>query len=97
LVIFGTAGRPGAAVDHPARGTVVFTHGGHRVLIIRVGRSGTFVVRLPPGTHHVYGHSPQLTTVSDNGTEWEDKITLAHPVIVTADHTTKVVLRAIVP
>lgn len=97
FVIFGTMGRPGSAVDHPARGAVVFTHGRHRVLIIRVGRSGIFVAHLPPGTYHVYGRSPQLTTVSDNGAEREDKITLAHPVTVTADHTTTVVLKAIVP
>jgi hypothetical protein len=97
FVIFGTMGRPGAAVDHPARGSVVFTRGRHRVLVIRVGRSGTFAVRLPPGTYRVYGRSPQLTTVTDNGAERESKITLAQPVIVTAGHTTKIVLKAIVP
>jgi hypothetical protein len=97
FVIFGTMGRPGPAADHPARGTVMLTHGRHRVLIIRAGHSGTFVAHLPPGTYNVYGHSPQLITVSDNGTEREDKVTLAHPVTVTAGHTTKIVLRAIVP
>ncbi len=97
FVIFGTMGRPGAAVDHPARGTVVFSRGRHRVLIIRVGRSGTFVAHLPPGTYHVYGRSPQLTTVSENGTGREDKITLVRPVTVIAGNTTKIVLRAIVP
>lgn len=97
FVIFGTMGRPGAAVDHPARGTVVFTRGRHRVLIVQAGRSGIFVAHLPPGTYHVYGRSPQLTTVSGNGTEREDKITLPHPVTVTAGHTTKIILKVIVP
>src|SRR5215831_12578766 len=97
FVILGTMGRPGAAVDHPARGTVVFTDGRHRMLIIPVDRSGTFSARLPPGTYHVYGRSPQLITVSDNGTEREDEVTLPYPVTVTAGHTTKIVLRAIVP
>jgi hypothetical protein len=97
FVIFGTMGRPGAAVDHPARGTVVFTRGRHRVLIVQAGRSGIFVARLPAGTYHVYGRSPQLTTASGNGTEREDKITLPHPVTVTAGHTTKIILKVIVP
>jgi len=97
FVIFGTMGRPGPAVDHPARGTVVFTHGRHRVLVTRAGRSGAFEAHLPPGTYHVYGRSPQLMTVSGNGTEREDKVTLAHPVTVTAGHTTTIVLTAIVP
>jgi hypothetical protein len=79
FVIFGTMGRPGRAVDHPARATVVFTDGRHRVPITRAGRS------------------PQLITVSQNGSQREDKITLAHPITVTAGHTTKIVLRAIVP
>jgi hypothetical protein len=97
FMIFGTMGRPGRAVDHPARATVVFTDGRHRVLTTRASRSGTFFARLPPGTYHVYGRSPQLITVSQNGTRREDKIALAHPVNVTAGHTTKIVLRAIVP
>ena len=97
FVIFGTMGRPGRAVDHPARGTVVFTVGRYRVLTTRASRSGTFVAHLPPGTYHVYGRSPQLTTVTGNGIKREDKVTLAHPVTVTAGHTTKIVLRAMVP
>jgi hypothetical protein len=97
FVIFGTMGRPGRAVDHPARGTLVFTVGRYRVLTTRASRSGTFVAHLPPGTYHVYGRSPQLTTVTGNGIKREDKVTLAHPVTVTAGHTTKIVLRAMVP
>jgi hypothetical protein len=97
FVIFGTMGRPGRAVDHPAPATVVFTDGRHRVLIARAGRSGTFFARLPPGTYHVYGHSPRLITVSQNGSQREDRITLAHPISVTAGRATKIVLRAIVP
>lgn len=97
FVIFGTMGRPGPATDHPARGMVVFTRGQHRVLVTRAGRSGTFAASLPPGTYHVYGRSRQLTTVSQNGTEREDKITLPHSVTVTAGHTTKIVVKAYVP
>ena len=97
FVIFGTMGRPGPATDHPARGIVVFTRGQHRVLVTCAGRSGTFAASLPPGTYHVYGRSPQLTTVSQNGTEREDKITLPHSVTVTAGHTTKIVVKAYVP
>ena len=96
FVILGTMGQPGSASDHPARGTVVFTDGRHR-LRARASQSGTFSAHLSPGTYHVYGRSPQLTTVSENGTRREDKVTLAHPVTVTAGHTTKIVLRAIVP
>jgi len=97
FVILGTMGQPGSASDHPARGTVVFTDGRHRLRTTRASRSGTFSVHLPPGIYHVYGRSPQLTTVSENGTSQEDKVTLAHQVTVTAGHTTKIVLRAIVP
>ena len=59
--------------------------------------SGTFLARLPAGIYHVYGCTPQLVTVSPNGTPSEDTITLARLVTVTAGHTTTIVLRAIVP
>jgi hypothetical protein len=97
FVLFGTMGRPGPGVDHPARGIVVVTRGRHRVLVVRTGSSGAFAARLPPGTYHVYGRTPQLVTVSDNGTEQEDTVTLPHPLTVTAGHTTKIVLKVIVP
>ncbi len=97
FVIFGTMGRPGPAADHPARGTVVFTRGQHQVLTTRVGRSGTFAAHLPPGTYHVYGRSPQLTTVGQHGTAREDNITLPHTVTVTVGHTTTIVVKADVP
>src|SRR5215467_11250643 len=89
FVLFGTMGRPGPATYHPARGKVVFTRGGRRVLMVRAGRAGTFLAHLPPGTYHVYGRTPQLTTVSQNGNSREDKITLARHVTVNAGQTTK--------
>jgi hypothetical protein len=97
FVIFGTMGRPGQAVDHPARGTLTFTSGRHRVLVIRVDRSGSFTVRLSPGTYRVYGRTPQLITVTGSGAQREDKVTLSHPVTVAAGHITKIAVRAIVP
>jgi hypothetical protein len=51
----------------------VFTCGRRRVLITRAGRSGAFLAHLPPGTYYVYGRTPQLTTVSQNGTSREGK------------------------
>ena len=44
----------------PLPGIIVFTRGGHRVIAVRVGRSGRFSVRLPAGRYQAQGSSPLL-------------------------------------
>jgi hypothetical protein len=41
--------------QRPMPGTVTFTSAAHRRLTVRVGNSGTFTVRLPPGRYRVSG------------------------------------------
>jgi hypothetical protein len=86
----------------PVRGTVAFTRPGHRVRVVQVGRSGTFAVHLPPGTYHVFGRSPMLVQVGPSGVvggpgSTESPIRLGYAVTVTAGHTIKIVINAVVP
>ena len=58
----GPGGQPG---QQPMPGTVIFASAAHRVTV-RVGKSGSFSVRLPPGRYRVSGpcSRPSPVTVS---------------------------------
>jgi hypothetical protein len=87
--------------EQPLSGTVVFTSGRHRVAV-QVGGSGTFSLRLPPGTYAVSGRTPSIVEVT-SGTAAGQQATIATPcsmpvtVTVTARHDTHVTLTCIVP
>jgi hypothetical protein len=48
----GQGGQPGL---RPMPGTVTFTSAAHRRVTVRVGNSGIFSVRLPPGRYRISG------------------------------------------
>jgi hypothetical protein len=50
----GPSGQGGQPALRPMSGTVIFTSAAHRVTV-RVGNSGTFSVRLPPGRYRLSG------------------------------------------
>jgi hypothetical protein len=91
----GAGGRqPG---ERPIPGTILFTAAArHRLITARAGKSGTFTVRLPPGTYQVSGRSPRVMEVS-NGTSRQTPCSQPRSVTVTARHTVKITLACIVP
>jgi hypothetical protein len=44
----------------PLSGTIMFTAADGRPVLVRVGKSGTFTVRLAAGSYRVLGRSPQI-------------------------------------
>ena len=80
----------------PLRGLVQFTSADHRVVNVRVGRSGTFSVSLALGSYHVTGSSPDVGGASADG---GSAVPCARPVTVTVTprHTAKITLACIVP
>jgi hypothetical protein len=90
--------------EQPLSGTVVFTAGRLRVAV-QVGSSGTFSLRLPPGTYAVSGRSPSIVEVS-TGTAGGQAATAATretpcsvpgSVTVAARHVTRATVACIVP
>jgi hypothetical protein len=77
-------------------GTVVFTAAGHRVVVVQVGRTGRFAVRLLPGRYHVSGTSPRITE-SSAGARRQLPCSQYRSVAVTAGHTATVTVACIVP
>jgi hypothetical protein len=87
--------------EQPLSGTVLFIAGRHRVTV-HVGSSGTFSVRLPPGTYTVSGRSPSIVevgtgTASGQATTRETACSVPGPVTVTARHGTRITVACIVP
>ena len=80
----------------PIPGTVTVTAAGHRRVTVRVGPSGTFSVRLPPGRYQLSGRSPDIMEVS-NGSEQELPCSQPSSVTVTARQTAVVAVTCIVP
>lgn len=91
----GPGGRQPAT--RPLSGLVQFTGPGGYVASVRVGRTGTFTVSLPPGTYRVSGRSPDIMQVSDGGSEQEVPCSQPASVTVSAHRTTKLTLACVVP
>lgn len=91
----GTGGQQPA--EQPLSGTVVFTAGRHQVTV-QVGSSGTFSLRLPPGTYAVSGRSPGIVEVSTGtAATRETPCSVPGSVTVTARHNTRITVTCIVP
>ena len=85
--------QPGA---HPIPGTIRFTTGQHRVIMVRTSRAGWFSVQLPAGKYQVADRSPRLLLVAANGIArqtWSRPVT----VTVTGHHVTRITLVIAVP
>lgn len=83
------------APSGPIPGTVRFTSGHHRVITIRVSKTGSFSGQLPSGRYSVSYRSPRLLEGSPGSARqtWSQPVS----VTVTPHHTTKITLTAIVP
>jgi len=59
-------GQPGQPSQRPMAGTVTITSAAHGRVTVRVGNSGSFSVRLPPGRYQVSGpcSRPKPVTVT---------------------------------
>lgn len=84
--------------ERPIPGTVTFTAAGHRQIAVQVGTSGTFLVRLPPGTYQVSGRSPSIETSSGSGGS-EQELPCSQPssAKITAGHTATITVACAVP
>jgi hypothetical protein len=91
---------PGGAQPRvrPLPGTVEFELAGrtHRLVTTAAGRSGTFSVRLAPGTYHVAVRSPRIRVQLSDGRLGEQPCA-ASTVRVVARRTATVTLTCIVP
>ena len=100
LVMEGGALGPGGQQpgERPLSGTVTFTAAGHRRVTVRVGSTGKFSVRLPPGTYQISGGSPFIETSSGSGGN-EEEFPCSQPLSakVTAGHTANVTVTCYVP
>lgn len=98
LMIEGGPGVPGGRQpgQRPIPGTVQFADRGHRLILVQVGSSGDFSVRLPAGSYAVSGRSPRVIEVS-NGARREITCSQTLSVTVTLRHTSRVALTCIVP
>ncbi len=83
--------------EQALRGTVTFTAAGHRPVTVRVDRSGSFSVRLTPGSYHVYGRTPDIVEVGSGGAEHDGTCSFPQAVRVTGQHTVKIAVACIVP
>ncbi len=84
--------------ERPISGTVTFTSAGHRQVAVQVGTSGTFSVRLPPGTYQVSGRSPFIETGNGSGGS-EQELPCSQPLSakITAGHTATITVACVVP
>ena len=94
--------------ERPIAGTVLFRAGPGQAVKVRVGKSGTFSVRLPAGTYHVSGRSPAVMQVSNgavigadgkliSGREHERPCTQQQTVTVASRQTARIAVTSIVP
>jgi hypothetical protein len=94
--------------ERPIAGTVLFNAGAGQAVKVRVGKSGTFSVRLPDGTYHVSGRSPSVVQVSNgavvgvggklvSGREHERPCSQPQTVTVTTGQTARIAVTCIVP
>jgi len=83
----------------PLPGTVRFELAGRTrpPVAVAVGRSGTFSVRLAPGTYHVTGQSPRIQEGTGDGTTTDPPCAQPTAVTVVAGRTARVTLNCIVP
>jgi hypothetical protein len=89
----------GASADsgeRPTPGTVQFASSRHQPVTVRVGRSGTFSIRLPAGTYHVSGTSARVLVMS-NGISHPAPCSLPLTVTVTPRRAILVTLTCAVP
>ena len=94
--------------ERPIAGTVLFRAGPGQAVKVRVGKSGTFSVRLPAGTYRVSGRSPAVMQVSNgavigaggkliSGREHERPCTQQQTVTVASGQTARIAVTCIVP
>ena len=94
--------------ERPIAGTVLFSAGPGQAVRVRVGKSGTFSIRLPAGTYHVSGRSPSVMQVSNgavigaggkliSGREHERPCTQQQTVTVASGQTARIAVTCIVP
>jgi hypothetical protein len=100
LVLEGGPLGPGGSqpTARPIPGSVQFTSALRRISV-RVGRSGTFVVSLPPGRYAVEGRSPYVTQGSGNeaGRGTETRCSIPTSVRVIAYRIARIMVTCIVP
>jgi hypothetical protein len=82
--------------ERPIPGTVTFTAPGHQRVSVRVGRSGTFSVFLPPGRYQVSGRSPDITQESGGRTQ-EPPCSQPLATTVTPGHAVTIAVVCVVP
>jgi hypothetical protein len=100
LVMEGGPMGPGGQqpAERPIPGTVTFTAADHRQVAIQVGTSGTFSIRLPPGTYQVSGRSPSIETSSgSDGSEQELPCSAPSSAQITAGHAATITVACAVP
>jgi hypothetical protein len=78
-------------------GSVQFTAARGRSVVVQVGTSGRFSVRLPSGTYSVSGRSPDIMEVSANGSQHETVCSVPLHVTITPPHTAKIDVICVVP
>jgi hypothetical protein len=94
--------------ERPIAGTVLFRAGPGQAVKVRVGKSGTFSVRLPAGTYHVSGRSPSVMQVSNgavigaggkliSGREHERPCSQQRTVTIASGQTARIAVTCIVP
>jgi hypothetical protein len=83
----------------PLPGSVRFEPDGRtrRPVTVTVGPSGTFSVRLAPGTYRVTGQSPRIQEQASDGTTTDPPCAQPADVTVAAGRTTPVAVSCIVP
>jgi hypothetical protein len=83
----------------PLPGTVRFEAAGraHPPVAVTVGRSGTFSVRLAPGTYRVTGQSPKIQEGLSDGTTTDPPCAQPAVVTVIAGRTAMITVNCIVP
>ena len=64
---------------------------------VRVGKEGTFELRLPTGTYSVVGRTPDIVEVDSNGSSRERPCSQPLSVTVSKDHTSKITVTCVVP
>jgi hypothetical protein len=104
-VVVGTFIREGGPIgpngqqpkDVRLHGVIDFDARGRPVVEVKVGKNGTFSVRLRSGTYSVSGRSPGIEQVSANGSAQEFPCSQPLSVRVANRHTAKITVTCIVP